>query len=53
MYQCDEIFVVADIARVGTNKNVDETLEKYLGRNPKDGRPSQGIAIVCTKSEVL
>ncbi|CZR67592.1 uncharacterized protein PAC_17491 [Phialocephala subalpina] len=52
MYECDEIFVVADIARVGTNKNVEMILEKSLGRNLKSGRPSQGIALVCTKSEV-
>jgi hypothetical protein len=52
MYECDEIFVVADIARVGTNKNVEMILEKSLGRNLKNGRPSQGIALVCTKSEV-
>ena len=48
MYQCEEIFVVADITRVGTNKNVDETLEKCLGRNLKDGGPSQGVVLVCT-----
>ncbi|KAH6696399.1 hypothetical protein BKA61DRAFT_683102 [Leptodontidium sp. MPI-SDFR-AT-0119] len=52
MYECDEIFVVADIARVGTNKNVEMILGKSLGRNLKNGRPSQGIALVCTKSEV-
>lgn len=53
MYQCEEIFVVADITRVGTNKSVEKILEKSLGRNLKDGRPSQGIALVCTKSEDL
>jgi hypothetical protein len=53
MYDCDEIFVVADITRVGTNKNVEVILQKSLGRNLKNGRPSQGISLVCTKSEVL
>lgn len=53
MYGCDEIFVVADITRVGTNKNVESVLEKSLGTNLRNGRPSQGIALVCTKSEVL
>jgi hypothetical protein len=53
MYGCDEIFVVADIGRVGTNKNVEMILSKNLGSNLKNGRPSQGIALVCTKSEVL
>ena len=53
MYGCDEIFVVADITRVGTNKNVEMILQKSLGRNLKNGRPSQGIALVCTKSEVV
>lgn len=52
MYGCDEIFVVADITRVGTNKNVEMILQKSLGSNLKNGRPSQGIALVCTKSEV-
>ena len=53
MYGCDEIFVVADITRVGTNKNVEMILQKSLGSNLKNGRPSQGIALVCTKSEVV
>jgi hypothetical protein len=53
MYGCDEIFVVADITRAGTNKNVEAIFEKSLGNNLRNGRPSQGIALVCTKSEVL
>lgn len=52
MYNCDEIFVVADIGRVSTNKNVEMILQQSLGNNLKNGRPSQGIALVCTKSEV-
>jgi hypothetical protein len=51
MYHCHEIFVVADITRVSTNKNVEVILEESLGRNLKDGRPSQGLALVCTRSE--
>jgi hypothetical protein len=53
MYHCDEIFVVADITRVITNKNVELILEQSLGSNLKNGRPSQGISLVCTKSEVI
>ncbi len=53
MYSCDEIFVVADISRVDTNKNVEDILKKSLGRNLTGGRPSQGVALVCTRSEVL
>ncbi|KIM94328.1 hypothetical protein OIDMADRAFT_149423 [Oidiodendron maius Zn] len=52
MYQCEEIFVVADITRVGTNKSVEKILEKSLGRNLKDGRPSQGIALDLDVDEV-
>ncbi|TVY12926.1 hypothetical protein LARI1_G009230 [Lachnellula arida] len=53
MYSCDEIFVVADIGRVGTNKSVEQILKKTLGRNLTSGRPSQGAALVCTRSEDL
>jgi len=53
MYNCDEIFVVAEIGRVNTNKNVEIILQQNLGNNLKSGRPSQGIALVCTKSEVI
>lgn len=53
LYHCDEIFVVADIIRVITNKNVESVLEKTLRENLKDGKPSQGIALVCTKCEVF
>ncbi|KAL5315379.1 hypothetical protein ACEPPN_016246 [Leptodophora sp. 'Broadleaf-Isolate-01'] len=51
MYKCDEIFVVADISRVNTNKNVEIIFQKSLGSNLKNGRPSQGISLVCTRSE--
>jgi hypothetical protein len=53
MYNCDEIFVVADITRASTNQNVEAILQKSLGNNLKNGRPSQGIALICTKSEVF
>lgn len=52
MYNCDEIFIVAEISRAKTNKNVEITLQEYLERNLKSGRPSQGITLVCTKSDV-
>jgi len=52
MYHCDEVFVVADITRVSTNRNVELIFQKNLGSNLTNGRPSQGIALICTKSEV-
>jgi hypothetical protein len=52
MYKCDEIFVVADITRVGTNESVEIMFQQSLGDNFKNGRPVQGIALVCTRSEV-
>ena len=52
MYNCDEVFVVADIKRVSTNKNVEDILKKNLGNNFRNGRASQGIALICTGSEV-
>jgi hypothetical protein len=53
MYNCDEIFVVAEIGRVDTNKNVELIFEQSLGSNMRSGRPSQGVALVCTKSDVI
>jgi hypothetical protein len=52
MYDCDEIFVVADISRVTTNQNVENTFNNSLGKDLKISRPSQGISLVCTRSEV-
>ncbi|KAG4437321.1 hypothetical protein IFR05_007217 [Cadophora sp. M221] len=51
MYKCDEVFVVADITRVSTNKNVELIFQKSLGSNLTNGRPSQGISLICTRSE--
>ncbi|PVH75179.1 hypothetical protein DL98DRAFT_658308 [Cadophora sp. DSE1049] len=53
MYHCDEVFVVADITRVSTNRNVELIFQKSLGSNLTNGRPSQGVALICTKSEDL
>jgi hypothetical protein len=53
MYKCDEIFVVADITRVDTNEGVEMILQQSLGYNLENGRPAQGIALVCTRSEVI
>jgi hypothetical protein len=53
MYHCDEVFVVADITRVSTNRNVELIFQKSLGSNLANGRPSQGVALICTKSEVM
>lgn len=52
LYQCDEIFVVAQIGRAVTNQGVEDLLIRQLGRNFNNLRRSQGVAIVCTKSEV-
>ncbi|KAH7323547.1 hypothetical protein BKA65DRAFT_70778 [Rhexocercosporidium sp. MPI-PUGE-AT-0058] len=51
MYKCDEVFVVADITRVSTNKNVELIFQKSLGSNLNNGRPSQGVSLICTRSE--
>ncbi|KFZ11693.1 hypothetical protein V502_07457 [Pseudogymnoascus sp. VKM F-4520 (FW-2644)] len=51
LYQCDNIFVVTDISRASTNQSVNR-LVRQLGANFNSLRRSQGIAIVCTKSEV-
>jgi hypothetical protein len=53
IYNCEEIFVVADINRVTTNKNVEDLLKKNLGNDLANSRASQGISLVCTKSEVI
>ncbi|CZR60546.1 uncharacterized protein PAC_10442 [Phialocephala subalpina] len=53
VYECDEIFVVADIGRVTTNTNVEKILTTSLGKDLQISRPSQGISLVCTKSEDL
>ena len=53
MYNCDEIFIVADIGRVSTNKNVENIIKQSLGHGLQRGRASQGISLVCTKSEVI
>jgi hypothetical protein len=52
MFDCDEIFVVADINRVVTNQNVDMIFTESYSRTINEGRSYQGIALVCTKSEV-
>ncbi|KFY22450.1 hypothetical protein V493_06579 [Pseudogymnoascus sp. VKM F-4281 (FW-2241)] len=48
---CDNIFVVTDISRASTNQGVNG-LVRQLGANFSNFRRSQGVAIVCTKSEV-
>ncbi len=53
MYKCDEILVAADVARVSTNESVAAILKESLGRNLKNERPSLGISLVCTKTDVL
>ncbi|KAI9698042.1 MAG: hypothetical protein M1836_004395 [Candelina mexicana] len=53
IFSCDEIFVVADIVRVTTNKNVEELIRKTLGNTMGNSRPSQGISLICTKSEIF
>lgn len=44
-HSCDEVFVVADIARACTNASVQEILRRC--------KPNQPKRIICTKSEVL
>ncbi|OBT38703.1 hypothetical protein VE00_10646 [Pseudogymnoascus sp. WSF 3629] len=51
LYQCDNIFVVTDIGRASANQGVNQ-LVRQLGSKFNSLRRSQGIAIVCTKSEV-
>ncbi|KFX86752.1 hypothetical protein V490_08886 [Pseudogymnoascus sp. VKM F-3557] len=52
LYQCDNIFVVTDINRASTNRGVRGLLVRQLGATFNSLRRSQGVAIVCTKSEV-
>ncbi|OBT58322.1 hypothetical protein VE04_00743 [Pseudogymnoascus sp. 24MN13] len=51
LYRCDNIFVVTDIGRASANQGVNQ-LVRQLGAKFNSLRRSQGIAIVCTKSEV-
>ncbi|KAJ5212368.1 uncharacterized protein N7498_004014 [Penicillium cinerascens] len=44
-HSCDEVFVVADIARACTNASVRDILRRC--------KPNQPKRIICTKSEVL
>ncbi|KAH8590098.1 hypothetical protein B0O99DRAFT_635601 [Bisporella sp. PMI_857] len=53
LYQCDEIFVVAEISRVVTNKGVEDLVVRQLGKNFNSLKRSQGVTIICTKSEDL
>ncbi|KFY28271.1 hypothetical protein V491_00545 [Pseudogymnoascus sp. VKM F-3775] len=53
LYQCDNIFVVTDISRASTNQGVRGLLVLRLGANFNSLRRSQGVAIVCTKSEIF
>jgi len=52
MYNCDEIFVVASSQRVISNQNVEKIFKTSLGYNWNSSRPSQGLSLVCTYSEV-
>jgi hypothetical protein len=52
LYQCDEIFVVAEIGRAATNQGVEDVVVRQLGRNFSGLRRKQRVAIICTKSEV-
>jgi hypothetical protein len=52
LYQCDEIFVVTDISRAATNKGVEDLVVRQLGKNFNSLKRSQGVTIICTKSEV-
>ncbi|KAL5349513.1 hypothetical protein ACLOAV_005808 [Pseudogymnoascus australis] len=52
LYQCDNIFVVTEIGRASTNQSVCGLLARQLGAKFNSLRRSQGVAIVCTKSEV-
>ncbi|RDL41569.1 uncharacterized protein BP5553_01548 [Venustampulla echinocandica] len=51
LHQCDEIFIVADIGRAATNVGVEDLIVRQVGRNFDGLRRSQGVAIICTKSE--
>ncbi|KAI9807921.1 MAG: hypothetical protein M1825_005227 [Sarcosagium campestre] len=51
LHTCDQIFVVAGIARVITNKNVDEIMQDQLGHGMQNAARARGVALVCTKSD--
>lgn len=52
LFKCDEIFIVAEIVRAATDQSVNDLIVKKLGKNFDKLRKKQGVAIVCTKSEV-
>lgn len=49
---CDEIFLVTELNRAITNQGVEDILLRQLGRNFSSLQRKQGVAIICTKSEV-
>ncbi|KAG9235237.1 hypothetical protein BJ875DRAFT_459547 [Amylocarpus encephaloides] len=51
LYQCDEVFVVTEIGRAVTNRSVEEVMVRLLGMGFSKLKRSQGVAIICTKSE--
>ncbi|KAF4625419.1 hypothetical protein G7Y89_g12745 [Cudoniella acicularis] len=53
LYQCDEIFIVTGIGRAATNQGVEDLVVRQLGKNFNGLKRSQGVAIICTKSEDL
>ncbi|PGH26649.1 hypothetical protein AJ80_01594 [Polytolypa hystricis UAMH7299] len=53
LYQCDEIFIVTPIIRADADASVENVMIRQLGRNFSSLRRSQGVTIICTKSEDL
>ena len=60
LMQCDNIFIVANIARATTNQSVKSSLLSILARLARNasleveesGGKGLNIAVICTKSEV-
>ena len=51
LLQCDEVFVVAPIARVVSNLGVDRFIREYSKRRSTSAQ-SRNVVVICTHAEV-
>ena len=47
--KCDEVFIVANINRVLSNKTVETSIKQWIGDVPD---PHKNVVIVCTHADV-
>ena len=50
LLMCDEVFIVANINRVLSNKTVETSIKQWLGNVPD---PYKNAVIVCTHADVM